>query len=126
MNSSLNSDILEWLRQIAETEILPAGIVAFNVGLFETQEGFEAYLAGASRYDAADDSWAEEECFVPQGRYLPLPSSRYGFESWETAQAAVISAVRGALASPALQRSFLSKVSAVTVGFDDGDLQRVA
>jgi hypothetical protein len=126
MRHSLESDILEWLKRIVEAGAIPSRVVAFNVGLFETPEGFEAYLSGASRYDAADDSWAGEELFTPSERYLPLPAYRYGLTSWETALAAVACALRAALVSPALRDSFFSSAIAVTVGFDDGDLQRVA
>lgn len=126
MSNALESAIRQWLLRVATAETLPSGVVAFNIGLFETPEGFEAHLSGASRHDALDDSWAAEEVLRPAERYLPLPHARYGLASRESAQAAVVSAVRAALASPALEQSFFASAHAITVGFDDGDMQRVA
>lgn len=115
--------IAAWLGRICSTERPPTSVTAYNVGLLETTKGYTAYLIGAERYDEANSDWACREAFTPRERSRPLPSGE--FDGWEQAQAAVVEAVRGFLASPPGQESFLGRAVAVTVGFDDGELQRV-
>lgn len=122
----LQANVSSWLDRVASSETPLQSIVAYNVGLFETPDGFSAYLIGAASYDSESDDWACDEVFSPTERYLPLPSSKYPFASWQVALAAVAEAVRSALESPAVKESFLGRAHAITVGFDDGDLVRVA
>jgi hypothetical protein len=98
--------------------------VAYNIGLLETPKGYSAYLIGADQFDERHGDWACRESFTPAERYLPLP--RGGLAGWEQVQSAVVAAVREFLASPAGRASFLGRAVAVTVGFDDGELERVA
>lgn len=112
-----------WLGRVVAAGNPPASVVAYNVGLLQTPKGFSAYLVGADRYDEDDGDWACRESFTPAERYLPLPGGR---ADWQQVQVAVVAAVREFLASPAGRDSFLARAVAVTVGFDDGDLERVA
>jgi hypothetical protein len=116
--------IVPWLGRLTSAETPPRSIVAFNVGLFETEEGFTAYLAGADRYDPNDADWACDETFTPRERYVVLPVRR-GEGAWQQVQDLVADAIRRFLASRDGAASFLAKAQAVTVGFDDGDLVRV-
>ena len=115
--------ISAWLSRICSTETPPPSVVAYNVGLFETTEGFSAYLMGAESYDKKNPDWACDEVFTPRERYCPLPAKE--FRGWEQVHEAVVAAVRAFLASEAGSSSFLARCEAVTVGFDGGDLERV-
>jgi hypothetical protein len=119
----LESDFIWWLRRICSTEIPPDSIIAYNIGLFETAEGYSAYLVGAEHYDEEDSDWACEQAFKPQEQYFPFSAD--GLGNWEAVQAAVLVATRAFLMSPDGAMSFLAKAQAVTVGFDDGDLERI-
>lgn len=121
MRADLSNDLTLWLADCLAEFPPPESIVAYNVGLFETDEGFCAYLAGAAAYDADDDNWAVDPPYKPA--YFPLPSFAYPFDGWEACLENVISSVSSALASPSL--STISGANAVTVGFDDGDLHRI-
>jgi len=71
--STLASDVAGWLHRVTANERPPASIVAYNIGLFETEDGYSAYLAGAGRFDPVSGDWACEEAFTPRERYLILP-----------------------------------------------------
>jgi hypothetical protein len=110
-----------WLASI-EAGSIPQDIVAINLGLFETAEGYKAYILGSRHYDPNDDSWACTEEFVPTLKYFPLGSTFSG-RVWTE----VVSEYRRLL-EPYLENhpgSQLHRLSAITVGFDDGDLTRV-
>ncbi len=116
--------MIEWLKKIAATEVPPADVVAFNVGLFKSDNGYMAYLTGAKTYDPEDDDWACEEDFTPADRYCAIPA-KGADETWEQVRDRAIDELRNFLASSEGQASFLARAEAVTVGFDDGDLVRV-
>lgn len=126
MRVSLKRDITTWLTRVAAAESPHPEVVAFNIGLFRTKEGFSAYLCGSARYEEESGDWACEEAWSPSERYFPIPLGRYGIADWQSLQSAVEAAVRAALGSQPVKRSFLGSAVAVTVGFDDGDLVRVA
>jgi hypothetical protein len=123
-SASLDEIVGDWLRRVSATETPPASIVALNVGLFETEDGFSAYLTGAEQYDADDPDWACDESFTPRERHIALPVRR-GETKWEQVLEQTARAVRGFLASKEGADTFFSRARAVTVGFDDGDLVRV-
>jgi hypothetical protein len=123
MSGRLESEFAEWLGRVCQVETPPTSVVAYNIGLFLTETGYSAYLVGASRFDEDDGDWACEEAFTPAERYFPIPSE--GFQTWEDVLSAVVAATRSFLNSPLAENSFLASAEAVTVGFDDGDLERV-
>ncbi|WP_299400465.1 hypothetical protein [Pelagibius sp.] len=114
-----------WLGRVVEAERPPTTVIAFNLGLFETEGGYCAYLTGAKRFDPDDDDWACDEAFSPSERYFPVDRTSTGAEDWDGFRQEVVEALKAFLASDAGRRSFLAKAKAVTVGFDDGDLFRV-
>jgi hypothetical protein len=122
-SATLDKEMVAWLRRVCAAETPPASVIAFNIGLFETEDGFSAYLVGAERYDANDGDWACNEAFTARERYLALPLGHDA--KWQRVLELVVDAVRRFLASTEGAASFLARARAVTVGFDDGDLVRV-
>jgi hypothetical protein len=116
--------LVAWLRRVSATETPPSSVIAFNIGLFETDGGFMAYLVGAEHFDPENADWASDESFTPRDRYVLLPAQR-GELTWQTVLVLAGDAARGFIASPEGVSTFLGKARAVTVGFDDGDLVRV-
>jgi hypothetical protein len=124
MAKATAADVIRaWLGRVCSAERPPASVAAYNIGLFETKKGYTAYMVGADQYDEADGDWACRESFTPKDRYQPLPAGE--FKGWEQAHAAVAEAVRAFLGSEPGRESFLGRAQAVTVGFDDGELERV-
>lgn len=117
--------VTEWLNRIVTAERPAASVIAFNVGLFETEDGYCAYLIGAARFDPSDDDWACDEAFTPAERHLPLPRADLGPVDWAELQDEVVQEVERFLDSPMGRNSFLNSAQAVTVGFDESNLVRV-
>ncbi|MGE5048813.1 MAG: hypothetical protein ACM3PC_09610 [Deltaproteobacteria bacterium] len=116
----MTSEIGTWLEEVARDEKPPANIVAYNIGLFESPEGYCAYLSGATRYSEEDPEWARDDTYTPVHRYCVL-GDLGGRDSGEVRRS-VVESVRSFLGSPVGGASFLARAQAVTVGFDDGDL----
>ena len=114
-----------WLNRVNAVEQPPESVVAYNIGLLETPDGYSAYLMGADHFDPEDSDWACEETFTPQERYFAMSRADVGGD-WHAAQSAVVAAAQSYLQSAAGKTSFLANAKAVTVGFDDGDLEQVA
>jgi hypothetical protein len=123
-HEALSETVEAWLRRVAKAEKPPKEIIAYSIGLFETPDGYSAYLVGTTYYDDEDD-WACDEAFTPTERYLPIARSLCGRKRWQGVLKEAAAAVRRFLETPAGRKSFLGKAEAVAVGFDDGDLIRV-
>jgi hypothetical protein len=113
-----------WLERISKKEKPPKSVVAYNIGLFESTNGYSAYLVGADEYSEEDSDWACDETFTPKERYFLLPDETKG-QAWQVVLDRVARAAKDFLKTPAGKSSLFAKAKAVTVGFDDGDLTRV-
>jgi hypothetical protein len=125
-NLVFEAEFCAWLSRISASETPNPRVIAFNVGIFESESGFQAYLCGSTHYSEDDSDWACEEAFTPSERYFSIPAEFASGKEWLEIQSAVVSATKSFFASPNSQNSFLAKAEAVTAGFDDGDLVRVA
>ena len=119
----MTSAIVSWLEEVARDETPPEAIVAYNIGLFRSPEGYCAYLSGAKRYSEDDADWAHDDAYTPSHRYCML--GELGGRDSDEVRRSVVESVRSFLASPAGGASFLARARAVTVGFDDGELVAV-
>lgn len=115
----MKKEINDWLRRFETEETVPAAIVAFYIGLFETEHGYGLSLSGAEHYDETDDDWACDTDFEPKNRYLQVDSEK----GWEDFLHAVVTVVSDYLAAADDASGF--KGRKVAVGFDDGDLVRI-
>jgi hypothetical protein len=126
MDERTYEEFAAWLRRVAGSSPPPAGIAAYNFGLFESKDGYVAYLTGSREYDPEDDDWACRQDFVPAEKYFDLRDAFDAGAAWGEVLQIVVGMVKRFVESPEFSGSFLSGASAVTVGFDDGDLERVA
>ncbi len=60
----------DWLGRICRTEKPSPAVAAYNIGLFETGDGYSAYLVGANNYSEDDSDWACDVSFTPRERYF--------------------------------------------------------
>lgn len=114
----MRTELEAWIKKISDR---PRKIKAINIGLFEGEKGYQAYLTGSYDYDPEDDDWACNEDYVPEQKYLELPDS-HGLE-WEVIQNTVSEYISEIIEESS--DTILNHVSVVTVGFDDGDLIRI-
>ena len=126
MNERAYEGFADWLRRISQSSPPPDDIAAHYFGLFESDGGYTAYLSGSREYDPGDDDWACREDYVPAEKYFVLREGFTAGTDWREVQRAVVGLVRRFIESPGSSGSFLAGASAVAVGFDDGDLERVA
>lgn len=125
MTGDLFADFSGWLERVGKNSPPPQGIVAYNFGLFEGADGFTVYLVGSCVYDPEADEWACSEDYVPAEKYFTLPKNSAASGDWQSVRREVASLVRRFLESPKSNNSFLGSSAPITVGFDDGDLERV-
>lgn len=123
-DANVLNEFSSWLGRISQTETPPSSVIAYNIGLVETNDGFSAYLIGADEFDPEDSDWACEESFTPEERYFPIPQG-VSSNDWSEVHRQVADALRKFLSSANGKKSFLAKAKAVTVGFDDGELERI-
>lgn len=115
----------KWALAIAKEENPGDQITAFNFGLFETSQGYSIYLIGSKVYDEKDDDWACTVDFTPKKRYFEIPSKIASGKKWDVIESEVIAILKKFISSTDFKQTFFSRATAITVGFDDGNLTRV-
>lgn len=117
--------IEEWLKKIAAAESIPQDIVAVNIGMFESDNGYGVYMCGFKEYDGEDDDWTCKPEYEPREKYLMLAGR--GFESmvWETLLHQMILALKEILECGCESVRHFFDGCIVTAGFDEDKLFRV-
>lgn len=124
MNNEIKEKIEHWLLQINDETVLPPDIIAFNFGLFESENGYCIYMIGSRFYDEFDDDWACDIDFEPNRKYLMLTSESIQNLSWEKILYEVKNVISSFITANACKLPlFVGKI--ITIGFDDGDLVRI-
>jgi hypothetical protein len=120
----MNRSIQTWLTNICLNEHPDESIIAYNIGIFQTPEGFSLYMIGSQNFDANDSDWATEIEFEPEEKYFVL-SDDFSNLDWDQVQYKSIHAIQEFMKMDVFKTSFLAKAKAITIGFDDGDLVRL-
>ncbi|MCC8113868.1 MAG: hypothetical protein LIP03_07700 [Bacteroidales bacterium] len=116
--------VKEWLERVGEATQKEEvkGIAAYNVGLFESEDGYCAYLMGAKEYDPDDSDWACEEDYTPEERYLPIPATLTEGVEWEAFLNQMVEVLKDIMPGLAAPADSIWHGRVITTGFDDGDL----
>lgn len=122
-SESVETRIHDWLNAIDSKENVPSEITAFNIGIFEQEEGYCIYLTGSENYD--DDDWACDADFEPANKYLALSGTEIKAMEWQEFQDMIVRIVSDYLGTSANASTSVFAGRVVTVGFDDGQLVRV-
>ena len=122
---STKTDFNNWLDRINKTETVSNSIVAFNFGLFETEDNYTIYLIGSGTFDEQDDDWATNVDFEPEDKYFELDSSLVKGKDWQEALEVSEKLVTEYLNSINLKNTIFKNAEAITTGFDDGELVRI-
>ena len=126
MDERTYEEFVSWLRRVSKSSPPPGGIVAYYFGLFESEGGYMAYLTGSREYDPGDDSWIGREDYVPAEKYFELQERFPTGTDWRKVQRGVVGLVKRFIESPDAMGSCLAGAAGVVVGFDDGEVERVA
>lgn len=125
MSNTYNA-FVEWLTRIEQLDLPPKDIIAFNFGIFENANGFyTTNLSGSRSFDPDDGDWACTGDYAPTEKYLDLPEYTSAEKDWQEVLVDVVDLVDQYARSPQFSTSFLANATAITVGFEDGDLERV-
>jgi len=121
----MKEEITAWLDYIHEQDGTPPDtVVAFNFGLYESEEGFLIYLAGAFEYTEDNDDWAVLAPPTKDYRYLKLPD-----EIQKESQEVILKLTKSALSEleieGILKMDLLKNAKAITTGFDGGKLVKI-
>lgn len=120
------SEFNKWMSRIVIKENPPNNIIAYNVGLIETRSGYSAYFMGSKSYNQNNDDWAcDFGDYQPYNMYLNLSRTELKEEKWELIHEKISEYMKSFLKTNEAKTSFLSNAVAITVGFDDGDLERI-
>ncbi len=122
---NVETRIYDWLTAIDNKETVPSEITAFNIGIFEQDEGYSIYLTGSEEYDADGDDWACDVDFEPANKYLELSGPGIKAMEWQEFQDMIVKIVSDYLGTSANANTSVFAGRVVTVGFDDGQLVRV-
>ena len=126
MSNTTYNNFANWLLRVNQTDLPPKDIIAFNFGLFENANGYyTTYLTGSRNFDPKDDDWAGDMDYAPAEKYFDLREYRSTEKEWQEVLRDVVNLVKQFTKSPEFSASFLAEASAITVGFDDGELEHV-
>ena len=117
----MKKQIEDWLLELSHNEVIPENIVALNFGIFESENGYCVYLIGSESYDVDDDDWACDVDYEPVDKYLNIEGVDVDPDKFLNEVITIL-----------LDIISLEKVSAwllrtkyITVGFDDGVLEKI-
>lgn len=121
---SLESEITDWMINLAQNNIIPEDITALNFGMFESDKGYSIYLTGSKIYDENCDDWACEIDFEPKNKYLNLTSREVKKITWQDFQSHTIQIIAKCIETNKHVKSWIAKRT-VTAGFDDDELTKI-
>ena len=121
----MKEEVINWLRTIEKHDgIPPEDVIAFNFGLFESDQGYMMYLVGGFEYSEEDDDWACIELPKREYRYLRFPEQVQS-ESWEEILDLSAMTLKELEKEGTLNKTLLMNAKAITTGFDDGKLVKI-
>lgn len=117
--------IINWLQNIEVKEGIPSSTtIAFNIGVFESEEGFTMYLVSSNVYSNIDDDWACIDPPIESYKYLVLPDNfqnKHWSEVLEICKNILIQLEK----TGSLNKTLLKNAKFITTGFDDGELVKI-
>lgn len=114
----------KWIQRISFSESSNESTKAFNFGIIETTNGHSLYLIGAKIFDPDDDDWATTIDFEPSEKYFRLKEEECG-KNWKEVLDYSVELISNYVKSAMFNESLLKNATAITTGFDDGDLIRI-
>lgn len=117
--------LLKWLQTIEKHDgIPPKEVIAFNIGMYESEAGYSMYLVGGFEYSDDNDDWACLDVPTSDYRHLFLPDELQSKAPDAVAEYCA-SALKELEADGILATTLVKNAIAITIGFDDGDLIKI-
>lgn len=122
--NKMRTKIEHWIKTINKETGYPTDVIALNFSLFESVNGYGIYLIGSKSYDENNDDWACDIDFEPQNKYLMLTHDDVQNMDWKEIQHEVTNIISKYISDKRNNISlFQNKI--ITIGFDDGNLERI-
>jgi hypothetical protein len=121
----MKEKLINWLNNIQKIDgIPPKEVIAFNFGIYESENGYKIYLVGSFEYDENDADWACIELPTKSHRYFDLPKELQS-KDWDEILTASAKSLTELEKEGNLKIGLLKNAIAITTGFDDGELIRI-
>lgn len=121
----MKKHLIEWLQFIEKQDGTPPNeVIAFNFGLFESDDGYVMYLVGGFEYSEDDDDWANMKMPTKDYRYLRFPD-KLQEKPWEAILEHATTVLLELEQEGTLATTLVKNAKAITTGFDEGTLIKI-
>ena len=121
----MKEELINWINNIQKIDgIPPKEVIAFNFGIYESENGYKIYLVGSFEYDENDDDWACIELPTKSHRYFDLPKE-FQSKDWDEILTTSAKLLTELEKDGNLKIDLLKNAIAITTGFDDGELIKI-
>ena len=110
----------EWFFKLCDTEKPRNDVIAYNFGLFETDNCYAIHLIDSNEMD--DLAAARKEGTGTFFNYYPLSKNEYEALEWKQVLNKIKSQLEEFVNTEKFKNSSLAKAKTITMRFDDGDL----
>ena len=115
----------EWFFKLCDTEKPGKDIIAYNLGLFDTDNCYAIYLIDSNEHAKEDKVSATKNDYEWPIEYYPLSKTEYKDLKWEQVLNKIKSQLKEYTNTEKFKNSSLAKAKAITIRFDDGDLVKM-
>lgn len=115
----------EWFFKLCDEEKPGGAIIAYNLGLFDTDNYYAIYLIDSNEHAKEDQVSATKNDHERSTEYYPLSKTEYKDLKWEQVLDKIKSQLKEFIKTEKFKNSSLAKAKAITIRFDDGDLVRM-
>lgn len=121
--SCLNSvPLQEWFFKLCDTEKPKKDVIAYNFGLFGSDNCYAIHLVDSIQYEKDDRDTARKNEPDASVSYYPLSKSEYEALEWKQVLNKIKSQLEEFVKTERFKNSYLAKAKIITMRFDDGDL----
>lgn len=78
----LSERFSNWIKKIETSDSPNKKIIAFNFGVFESNESYKIYLIGSKKYDTENEDWACNVDYEPKEKYFDLYNNDLNNAEW--------------------------------------------
>ena len=115
----------EWFFKLCDEEKPGKDIIAYNFGLFDTDNCYAIYLIDSNEHEKEDQVSATKNDYEWPIEYYPLSKREYKDLKWDQVLDKIKSQLKEFINTEKFKNSSLAKAKAITIRFDDGDLVRM-
>ena len=112
----------EWFFKLCDTEKPKKDVIAYNFGLFGSDNCYAIHLVDSIQYEKDKRDTARKNEPDTSSSYYPLSKSEYEALEWKQVLNKIKSQLEEFVKTERFKNSYLAKAKIITMRFDDGDL----